>query len=286
FARLGDTYRVFVPARGSYTYVIHHPDDVKRVLVSNHRNYTKGVGLDRVRILLGKGIMTSEGELWKRQRYMMQPFFHRRTVTEFAQRIAAVNERRLERWEQRARAGEIVNLTDEMSELTLEIVLRAILGLDLDRLTEQLGANPFEVVTRKPARGCTPRSTRRRSSRPRGSRRWRPSPTRSRSSTRRCGSIRPAGSCRDGLSRPTCSAATRCRPVPTCCCRCTSCTGTRASGRTRKPSPRSASRRSTRAGARALPTCRSLPAPAIASARHSRSTRCSCTCTRSRGTIG
>src|SRR5437764_558005 len=152
FARLGDTYRVFVPARGSYTYVIHHPDDVKRVLVSNHRNYTKGIGLDRVRILLGKGIMTSEGELWKRQRYMMQPFFHRRMVTEFAQRIAAVNERRLERWEQRARAGEIVNLTDEMSELTLEIVLRAILGLDLDRLTEQLGANPFEVVTREPAR--------------------------------------------------------------------------------------------------------------------------------------
>src|SRR5437762_10708058 len=65
FARLGDIYRVFVPARGSYTYVIHHPDDVKRVLVTNHRNYTKGLGLDRVRILLGKGIMTSEGELWK-----------------------------------------------------------------------------------------------------------------------------------------------------------------------------------------------------------------------------
>jgi len=54
------------------------------VLVSNHRNYTKGVGLDRVRILLGKGIMTSEGELWKRQRYMMQPYFHRRVITEFA----------------------------------------------------------------------------------------------------------------------------------------------------------------------------------------------------------
>ena len=72
------------PARGSYTYVIHHPEDVKRVLVANHRNYTKGLGLDRVKILLGKGLMTSEGELWKRQRYMMQPFFHRRVVTEFA----------------------------------------------------------------------------------------------------------------------------------------------------------------------------------------------------------
>src|SRR5437588_446065 len=89
FARLGDTYRVFVPARGSYTYVIHHPDDVKRVLVSNHRNYTKGVGLDRVRILLGKGIMTSEGELWKRQRYMMQRFVHRRSLTKLVAQLIA-----------------------------------------------------------------------------------------------------------------------------------------------------------------------------------------------------
>src|SRR5258708_8683170 len=92
FARLGDIYRVFVPARGSYTYVIHHPDDVKRVLVSNHRNYTKGVGLDRVRILLGKAIITSEGELWRRQRYMMQPSFHRRVVTELAQALQALNQ--------------------------------------------------------------------------------------------------------------------------------------------------------------------------------------------------
>ena len=61
FARYGDTYRVFSPTRKAYTYVVHHPDDVKRVLVSNHRNYTKGMGLDRVKILLGKGLMTSEG---------------------------------------------------------------------------------------------------------------------------------------------------------------------------------------------------------------------------------
>jgi enediyne biosynthesis protein E7 len=152
FARHGDTYRVFVPARRSYTYVIHHPDDVKRVLVANHKNYTKGMGLDRVRILLGQGLMTSEGELWKRQRYMMQPMFHRRVVTEFAAVIAAANERFLERWDLRAAAGETINLTDEMSELTLEIVLRAIFGSDLDRLSEQLGGNPFEVVTKEPAR--------------------------------------------------------------------------------------------------------------------------------------
>jgi cytochrome P450 len=152
FARHGDTYRVFVPARRSYTYVIHHPDDVKRVLVSHHRNYTKGLGLDRVKILLGKGIMTSEGELWKRQRYMMQPLFHRRVITGFAQLIAAANERFIARWEELARRGELVNLTDEMSELTLDIVLRSIFGRDLDRLSEQLGGNPFEVVTREQSR--------------------------------------------------------------------------------------------------------------------------------------
>jgi cytochrome P450 len=152
FARHGDTYRVYVPTRRSYTYVIHHPDDVKRVLVSNHRNYTKGLGLDRVKILLGKGIMTSEGELWKRQRYMMQPLFHRRVLTGFAELIAAANERRIERWESLSGRGEPVNVTDEMSELTLEIVLRSIFGRDLDRLTQQLGANPFEVVTREQSR--------------------------------------------------------------------------------------------------------------------------------------
>jgi cytochrome P450 len=152
FARHGDIYRVFVPARKAHTYVIHHPDDVKRVLVSNHRNYTKGVGLDRVKILLGKGLMTSEGDMWKRQRYMMQPFFHRRVITEFAQTLDAANDRFLARWEALTSHGEPVNLTDEMSELTLDIVLRSIFGRDLERMSQQVGGNPFEVVTKEQGR--------------------------------------------------------------------------------------------------------------------------------------
>jgi enediyne biosynthesis protein E7 len=152
FARFGDIYRVFSPGRKSYTFVINHPDDVKRVLVGNHRNYTKGVGLNRVKILLGNGIMTSEGELWRRQRYMMQPMFHRRIITEFARLIATANDRFIERWEAQARRGELVNVTDDMSELTLDIVLRSIFGRDLERLASQLGGNPFEVLTKDQAR--------------------------------------------------------------------------------------------------------------------------------------
>jgi cytochrome P450 len=148
FAQFGDTYRVFAPARGVFNYVINHPDDVKRVLLSNHRNYTKGEGMDRVKILLGNGIMTSEGDFWRRQRRMMQPAFHRRIIDQFAALIGAVNATYAERWAEKAARGEPVNLTDDASELTLEIVLRSIFGTDLDRLERQLGANPFEVVAK------------------------------------------------------------------------------------------------------------------------------------------
>jgi cytochrome P450 len=151
-ARFGDVYRVYSPARRSYVYVINHPDDVKRVLVANHRNYTKGLGLDRVKILLGNGIMTSEGELWRRQRYLMQPHFHRRVVSGFASLVGAANDRLLERWQAQAARGETINVTDEMSELTLAIVLGSIFGRDLEALASAAGGNPFEILTREPAR--------------------------------------------------------------------------------------------------------------------------------------
>ncbi len=149
FARYGDTYRVFAPARGVYNYVIHHPDDVKRVLLSNHRNYTKGEGMDRVKILLGNGIMTSEGGFWRRQRRMMQPAFHRRIIERFGALVGEVNDRYAERWAAHAARGAPVDIGDETSELTLEIVLRSIFGTDLARLERKLGANPFEVVAKE-----------------------------------------------------------------------------------------------------------------------------------------
>jgi enediyne biosynthesis protein E7 len=149
FTRFGDIYRVFAPGRGVYNYVINHPDDIKHVLLSNHRNYTKGEGMDRVKILLGTGIMTSEGDLWRRQRRMMQPSFHRRVIDRFSSLVHEVNEKFAERWASKAARGEPINLTDDVSELTLEIVLRSIFGADLERLERKLGANPFEVVAKE-----------------------------------------------------------------------------------------------------------------------------------------
>ena len=96
--------------------------------------------------------MTSEGELWKRQRYMMQPAFHRRVITEFSKLIDACNERFIAKWEAQAARGELVNVTDDMSELTLEIVLLSIFGTDLERLEKDFGSNPFDIVTKETAR--------------------------------------------------------------------------------------------------------------------------------------
>jgi cytochrome P450 len=151
-AECGDLFRIHAPGRGSETWVVNNPADIKRVLVTNHRNYTKGIGLDRVKILLGNGIMTSEGELWRRQRRMIQPMFHRRVTERFATVIERAIDERLERWQGFADRGEPVDVTDEMSGLTLEIILRAIFGDDLEWLTERMGGNPFAIVSEHSAR--------------------------------------------------------------------------------------------------------------------------------------
>lgn len=147
FALHGDTYRMYVPARGAYTYVVHHPDDVKRVLLSNHRNYTKGADRDRIKILLGLGLMTSEGEVWKRHHDLMQPMFHHAVVARFAGAIESANDRFLAQLESRRTDAGQIDITTAMSELTLEIVLGATFGEDLPQVAEA-----FAVTSKDTAR--------------------------------------------------------------------------------------------------------------------------------------
>src|SRR5579871_4170475 len=167
-ARFGDIYRVYSPGRRRYAYVINHPDDVRRVLVVNHGNYIKGFGLDRVKVLTGNGLVTSEGDFWRSQRAMMQPMFQRKHLTRFAGFVAAANERLLMRWERQAGSGapaggsagaptgapveNRINVTDDLSALTLEIILRAIFGEDFDRMSDGSGNHPFQFVASDPTR--------------------------------------------------------------------------------------------------------------------------------------
>ena len=152
FDRLGDAFVVRSPAIGRRLLVLSHPDHVRHILVDNHANYRKGVGIDRVAILLGNGIMTSEGETWRTQRKMIQPAFHRRVIAGYVERMQVANARLAAKWEAAARAGMPVNVTQDMSQVTLEIILRALFGDDLDRLVTSRPDNPFALLTEETGR--------------------------------------------------------------------------------------------------------------------------------------
>jgi len=127
--------------------VLSHPDHVRHVLVDRSANFAKGIGIDRVAILLGNGLMTSEGESWRTQRRLVQPSFHRNVIATWMPHLHAANAALAEKWTTAAAAGAAVNVTQDMSEVTLEVVLRALFSDDLARLTSARGGNPFALLT-------------------------------------------------------------------------------------------------------------------------------------------
>ena len=147
FALHGDAFRIFSPALQRDLWVLSHPDHVRHVLVDRSANFTKGVGIDRVAILLGNGLMTSEGEQWRTQRKLVQPSFHRNCVASWMPHLHAANDALAQKWVTAAAAGAEVNVTQDMSEVTLDVVLRALFSEDLGRLTTVHGSNPFALLT-------------------------------------------------------------------------------------------------------------------------------------------
>ena len=155
FARYGDAFRVYSQVTQAHIYVFSHPAHVRRLLVDNPQNYTKGIGIERVGILLGNGIMVSEGELWRRQRKMIQPLFHRDMIARMIEHIRGANLQLLEKWTACAEKNEEINVTQDMSEVTLNIVLRAIFSDDLETIISMHGSNPFALLTEETERNLT-----------------------------------------------------------------------------------------------------------------------------------
>lgn len=147
FEQHGDTFRVHSPALERDLWVLSHPDHVRHVLVDHHANFTKGIGIERVAILLGNGLMTSEGEHWRRQRKMVQPAFHRKVIATWMPHVHAATRKLASRWQRAAEDGAPINLTQEMSDATLEVVLLALFGDDLPRL-----GSAFSLLTDHTAR--------------------------------------------------------------------------------------------------------------------------------------
>ena len=112
---------------GQTIYLLSDPGLIEYILVENNRNFTKTRILKRNRRLLGEGLLTSEGEFWRRQRRLAQPAFHRKRVAAYGEVMAAFAERSLEVW----RDGQTIDVHKEMMHLTLEIVAKCLFDADV-----------------------------------------------------------------------------------------------------------------------------------------------------------
>src|SRR5580693_311044 len=132
FRSFGDIYKASI--YGTSAYVIRDLEFAHRVLVENWQNYAKGQAIRRVALLLGNGLMVSKGDLWKRQRRMIQPAFNHKSIGGMTNLITTVNSRLLGKWQLAARRNESVNVTRDVSSVSLEVVLRFILGEDYEQV--------------------------------------------------------------------------------------------------------------------------------------------------------
>ncbi len=126
-------------------YLINHPDHVRHVLLDNNRNYSKATYSNMIfNKVIGEGLLTSEGEVWRRQRRMMQPAFHHTRLEQLDTMITDATNAMLDQWQLQYAAGEPVDLPREMAALTLTVTTRALFGVDLGDEVREVG----EIVNR------------------------------------------------------------------------------------------------------------------------------------------
>ncbi|MGH7302653.1 MAG: cytochrome P450 [Candidatus Rokuibacteriota bacterium] len=120
----------------------HH---IEHVLKDNQRNYTKGPGYDRIRPFLGDGLLTSEGEAWRRQRKLVQPSFHYDAVARFAETVTRLGSSMVDGWGAAADAGRSLDIAAEMAQLTLAVVGQTLLGSDPSGRAAEVRAAVAEI---------------------------------------------------------------------------------------------------------------------------------------------
>jgi len=143
----GDIIKINNQKEQGLSYIITNPDALKHILISNHGNYIKGPGFERVKMLLGNGIIVSDGDFWRRQRTMIQPAFSKNNILQLCEMMKVATQNLIPHWKQKAAAGEAIDITTEMSEFALEVILRALLSDDFDPLVAEHGGNPYDFLT-------------------------------------------------------------------------------------------------------------------------------------------
>jgi len=118
-----------------HAYLVNHPDYVREILVTNQGNFTKSRALQRAKVLLGEGLLTSEGQFHLRQRRLVQPAFHRERLAGYASVMIEYAARLRDRWT----PGSTVDVSDEMMRLTLAVVGKTLFSADVESEASEIG---------------------------------------------------------------------------------------------------------------------------------------------------
>ena len=160
--RYGDAvrYRFFL---NFYGYSFIHPDHYKHILQDNNKSYTKQPHPTNqlFKPIVGDGLLTNDGDSWRRQRRLAQPAFHRRTIAGFGTTMTEATLAMLDRWQGAIAQQQPLDIAHEMMQLTLEIAGKTLFSTDLtgearavgdaftraNELFAELNVKPFSLYT-------------------------------------------------------------------------------------------------------------------------------------------
>lgn len=125
-------------------YLVVHPRDIESVLVTHSANFTKSADYRALARVLGRGLLTSEGDFWQRQRGLIQPAFHRQNILAYATVMTGATKRMLESWKDQGER----NLHEDMMRVTLEIVAQCLYGAEVSGEAARVG-EAMEAVTKR-----------------------------------------------------------------------------------------------------------------------------------------
>jgi len=108
--------------------MVKDPECIRDVLVTDNRKFKKGLATHEAKRLLGEGLLTSDGDLHRRQRRLIQPVFHPERRPEQAALTVEHAQRLADSWEH----GATIDAGETMMHLTLTILGKAIIGVDLE----------------------------------------------------------------------------------------------------------------------------------------------------------
>ena len=115
--------------------LLNHPDHIEDVLVNHPRKFIRGRVLLANKRVFGRGLLTSDGDFWLRQRRLAQPAFHRARIAGYASTMVEYTERLLHEWQD----GEERDIHAEMMRLTLQIVGKTLFDADVERDAQDIG---------------------------------------------------------------------------------------------------------------------------------------------------